>query len=235
MNICNVCLSNQDDFLGFPCLSLPTTLPSIIANKLQNNEVPPSSYVKTYNINICSHHIHYNCYKQLLQQSTRKMSVDEIMSLKTQVYNCPIDRGIRNFFLPFFNSFSSSENKFKMTITKKMKEIIDDFIIHAFHQLSTSYIIVPIQSFAGIILTLEVRLRNRPDTLDSPSVQILLTNLLLTLYHGIHEHAIKEDISKTIKDPLTNLVYLILKSDDPINDFTSYVQIAATHLEGLDL
>lgn len=55
---------------------------SIIANKLHNNEVPPSSYVKTYNINIYSHHIHYNCYKQLLQQSTRKMSVDEIMSLK---------------------------------------------------------------------------------------------------------------------------------------------------------
>lgn len=122
-----------------------------------------------------------------------------------------------------------------MTITKKMKEIIDDFIIHAFHQLSTIYITVPIQSFAGIILTLEARLRNRPDTLDSPSVPILLTNLLLTLYHGIHEHAIKEDISKTIKDPLTNLVYLILKSDDPINDFTFCVQIAATHLEGLDL
>ncbi|KAK8841011.1 hypothetical protein M9Y10_027848 [Tritrichomonas musculus] len=82
--LCNVCLSNQDDFLGFPCLLLPTTLPSIFANKFHNNEVPPSSYVKTYDINICSHHIHYNCYKQLLQQNARKMSVDEIMSLKTQ-------------------------------------------------------------------------------------------------------------------------------------------------------
>lgn len=100
--ICNVCLSNQDDIFGFPCFSLPTTLPSLIHNKLQGNSGPPSMLDETYTINMCSHHIHNKCYLQLLKDAATKMSVHEIMSCSTRLYQCTIDRGDRDCFQIFF-------------------------------------------------------------------------------------------------------------------------------------
>lgn len=226
--ICNVCLSNQEDIFGFPCISFPTTLPSIIDYKLHDNKVPYSSYEKTYTMNICSHHIHYKCYKDLLKDSATKMSIGDIMSAKTQLYQCPIDRGSRNCFLPMFVS-SSSENPFKMSVSNNLKGIIDDFMIHAFYHTSQSDIDVPMKSFAGIILLLEVRQRSRPDAFDHPGISALLSNLFLTLYHGIRGLNLKK-ISTKMKDPLTKLVCMLINSDNPIDEFTSFVQICASDL-----
>lgn len=65
--VCNVCLSNQDDIFGIPCLSLPISLPIIVNDQLHKLNTPPTSIDDTFTMNICSHQIQYKCYIKLLK------------------------------------------------------------------------------------------------------------------------------------------------------------------------
>ena len=80
----------------------------------------------------------------------------------------------------------------------------------------------------------ELRHRNRPDTLDSANIPILLHNLLLTLYHGLHQRAVKEDLTNSLNDPLYKLVYEIIKSDNLVDDFIQNVQKIASEIKKTD-
>lgn len=232
--VCSLCLTNQDDILGYPCLSLPTTLPLIIDQKCHSNY---ASLIKndTFSLNICQHPIHFKCYKELQNEGVKKMSVADILAAKTPVFQCTIDRGNRNCFLPLFQKVPDDQNAFKIKPSNQMNEAINDFIKQAFYHRAETDITAPIISFCSAILKLEVRHRKRPDCLDFRNVQILLRNFFLALYHGLHEKVKNVGIDRKIKDPLTKLVYKIIQSENPIKDFCYCIQIASSDLDGVFL
>ena len=147
-----------------------------------------------------------------------------------------MDRGTRNCFLPVFFKLNeeedddneSDEDHFTQNPSAIMRTAINDFIRRAFEGKANSDLLLPLRSFVAIVSLLEVRLRRRPDVLDSPTVPILLQNLLLTIYHGLHKGVVKNDLSKECKsNALLRLIYFFIKSNDPRTEFHSNVtQIA---------
>lgn len=142
---------------------------------------------------ICAHPVHISCVN------------------KERYRACPIDRCIRNTVIP----------KMPDDITSKPNdqylEAITYFLKSAFGEKEDRDLII--QSFVGHIEILEVRHRSRPDCLDSPNISLLLQNLFRVIYthfRGFSSISCHEC-------PLEELIYQILLSNDPVNDYNGLV------------
>lgn len=218
--LCNVCLTSQDDILGVPCLSLPSILYSLINDKVHKLKTPIQNHSLTYMMNICPHYIHYKCFVKMLSEAAKEKP-------DTKFYHCMMDRGVRNCFLPIFekNKDEGAVDLFIQQPSVMIRVAITDFIRRAFDEKAASDLILPLRSYAAIVSILEVRHRKRPEVLDSPKVPLLLQNLLLTIYHGLHKRVAKCAESEEFKDnALVRLVFELVKSDDPRNEFHSLVK-----------
>lgn len=216
--LCNVCLTSQDDIFGVPCLSLPSILYSIIDNKLHKHSKPLDEHVVTYQMNVCRHCLHYKCFVKLLSEAVKE---DE----SSKTFHCMMDRGIRNCFLPIFEGEDEEEDLLLKKPPVIMRVAINDFIRRAFEEKAAADLLLPLRSFAAAVSIFEVRLRRRPDVLDSPTVPILLRNLLLTIYHGLHARVAKSDLEEKCKDDkLLLLIFKFVQSEDPKNEFRSIVK-----------
>ncbi|KAK8840486.1 hypothetical protein M9Y10_030691 [Tritrichomonas musculus] len=129
---------------------------------------------------ICQHPIHEKC----------------VTNMDGDTYKCPIDNSNRNYFLPCLEDipineifsdikqFTLCEDKYNAisaikAFVEKFEsffEIIDYGSINTFIEL--------VKSLSGMIETFEIRLRNRPDSLDCPKNQILATNLFLLVWYA---------------------------------------------------
>lgn len=218
--LCNICHSPQDDIFGVPCLSLPSIIPSLINDKVHQLNTPIDKHDCVYSMSICPHQLHYKCYVQILSEAVKQ-------DPSTKLYHCMMDRGTRNCFLPIFEGGNEQFTEQPPVI---MRVAINDFIRRAFDEKASSNLLLPLRSFCAAVQVLEVRLRTKPDALDSPKVPLLLRNLLLTIYHGLHEMVAKSN-DDCKDDPLLRLVYEIVKSEDPCNDFDSKVKLAIQSMD----
>ncbi|KAK8857709.1 hypothetical protein M9Y10_016117 [Tritrichomonas musculus] len=212
--LCSICQTRtSDDVLGFPCLSLPCLFPALINNKLHNLGIPINNLESVYSFSICMHHVHFKCFMGLHRDKKKK-----------DIFNCMIDRGSRNCLLPLFPTNINKDGEsddFSIQPSETLDLAIKKFMINAFYGCSLKgNPIAPFKSFAGTVMTIEVRHRARPECLDNPTVSALLHNLLLTFYFSLHGCSIGEDI----KDPLVKLVYLIINSSFPKVEFSSFVK-----------
>lgn len=205
--LCNICQGNDmSSPIGYPCLALPCMFPEIINNQLHNLGIPLEKMKPTQSLSICLHQIHYQCFQELHEERTRI----------SQPILCPIDRGHRNCCLPSFPLLPTSQDDFTQPPESMMVSILD-FMNMAFDLSPES----ALRSYAGLILTFEVRHRSRPDCLDSPTVPILIRNVLLTIYHS----GLCRDLSLDEKsDPLLLLISSIVKSSNPGGAFSSFVK-----------
>lgn len=222
--LCNICQTNvAEDILGFPCLSLPSLFPAIINNDLHKLKIGLDDLDCVFSMSICLHHVHYKCCIGLIKE----YQDDAGRRNENKTYNCMIDRGVRNCFLPLFHATSLPEGQSEFSIkpSEILNESIQEFVKRAFFGYAEEDPLVALKSFAGMVTVLEVRHRSRPECLDHPTVPLLYHNLLLTLYFSLHGSAITEDL----KDPLVKLVYLIINSEDPEKEFQVFVkQISST-------
>lgn len=216
---CNICQTKlNDQILGFPCLSLPCIFPSIINNKLHGKEAKIETVTS---FSICLHHVHKSCCMTLIREFTDDEGTRNIR----HTYKCMIDRGIRNCFLPLFPDGS----EFKSEIDENLQEAVESFMSNSF---KSSDLLHKIKSFAGTVSVIEVRHRSRPECLDSPTVPSLLRNLLCTFYASLHGEMNLDKIEST--DPLENLVFLLLYSESPVEENSSFVKQIAASLNGDD-
>lgn len=153
---------------------------------------------------------------------------------ENHTFNCMIDRGIRNCFLPLFPTKSGNDNddgsegQFSIMPSQSMKRAIAEFINRAFYGYAEGDPLVPLKSYAGMVTILEVRHRSRPECLDNSTVPILYHNLLLALYFNLHGCSIIEDI----EDPLVKLVFMLINSNSPLGEFGLFVRQIAQRLSG---
>lgn len=231
--LCNICqMKLTDDVIGFPCLSLPCVFPSLITNRFHGDKTAkPKSLECVKSLSICYHHVHCRCCMGLIKEY--KNDVGDRNEKRT--YQCMIDRGPRNIFLPLFDdSF-----EFQQKPSKPLQKAVDLFMDVAFkisgegeeEEENVDAILMALKSFAGEVLTLEVRHRSRPECLDSQTVPSLLRNLLHTIYASIHKRAssISDDFVAELFDPLLKLVIKLVKSEKPVEEHAKFVkEIAET-------
>lgn len=223
--MCNVCQTKvDDDVLGHPCLSLPSLFPSLIDNQVHQKGIHFDSLETVFTMFICQHHVHYRCHNNLIKERLGKGKSPNVK----RVYNCMIDRGVRNCFLPIFPSKSGEEGDFEMIPSGSLSDAIADFMDRAFYGFMPLDPLVPMKSYAGMVTIFEVRHRSRPECLDNPTVSILLRNLILIYYFNLHGSTITEDVS----DPLVKLVYMIINSVSPKKEFKNFVRQIASFLKG---
>ncbi|KAK8847068.1 hypothetical protein M9Y10_019645 [Tritrichomonas musculus] len=220
---CCVCQNFEpEEVIGFPCLSLPCIFPSIIKNKLHNLNDP---YETVFSLSICTHPVHFKCCQNLIDTRTHNNQNETLNDGRT--FNCMIDRGERNCLLP---SFSNKEETFSIKPSDNMCEAMKIFMERAFNKNEVNDDYIPLKSFCGIISTIEVRHRSRPECLDGLNVPLLIRNLFLTLYFTYHESEVDFE-KETIDDPLLQLIIKVIKSSSPISEFKSFVCEISQKLE----
>lgn len=208
--------STEEDVFVFPCLAIPCNLVPLFENKFHPNSDIEKLNPK-YSISIGNHPIHMNC---CIDQITKNL-IDDYSEL--EIYTCGIDKGIRNCFVPLFQSPPFKEggiDDFEIKISSSMQKAIDECIYRAFKyekDVSNRFLA---ESYAGIVATLEVRHRSRPECFDSPTVPILLRNYLLTLYHYIHPKLTKKKEKINFNNPTLLLIYSIMG----MNSTSEYIQ-----------
>lgn len=118
---------------------------------------------------------------------------------------------------------------FGSELSNEMNESIEAFMKNAFNCLDIiKDPIVPIKSYAGQVLILEVRHRSRPECMDNPTVPSLLHNFLLTIYKSLHgKVSIDHD---DFNDPIVKLVIMLINSDSPKENHKKFVNQIAQSL-----
>lgn len=160
--VCSVCLTaKKNEILSFPVFIYKTKFPFIF-DKQSNSEQSGLNFIVQFSM--CNHPIHTKCIGSLDPSS---------------YFRCPIDRTIKNGFLPYLEpvSLNSFSDEVKCTIEMflmKFKQIISNDSIDILTEL--------IKSLSGLIVTYEVRLRSLPGCLDSINTRLLARNLFLTVW-----------------------------------------------------
>lgn len=216
--MCNICQTKvEDDILGFPCMSLPCIFPSLINSKLHNLGIELDNMECVFSMSICLHHVHRKCCSSLNKNDDGD-------------YHCMIDRGIRNCLLPLFPDSDDLTTETSEALT----EAVESFMKEAFvGQVKEGNQSLPIKSYAGAVLTIEVRHRSRPECLDNPAVPALLSNMLRTFYKALHGK-ISSAATEEEKDPLVKLVFMMICSNSPRNEFKEFVKQIAVSLKDDD-
>lgn len=193
---CLICQNDIGGISGYPCLSIPSILPSLINNKLHNLNYPLEDLECVFSLVINHHPVHFDCY----QKSNN------------------VDDGKQKCLLPIFSI--ESDDIFKSEQNLKMREAMDYFMIRAFNLFESNDNLIPMKSFTGLVSILEIRHRNSPDCFDRLSVSLFFRDLLLTLYFSYHE----DKIEANTNNQLLNLVLCIIKSNSPIDEFKLFVK-----------
>lgn len=156
---------------------------------------------------ICQHPIHQSCVNQ-------------------RYFKCPIDRSLKNGFLPCIDGFKPdficpSEKVDEKTMNGPIKDSISGFIKNFtdfFDKTSkreANLFIELAKSIGGLISTFEIRLRNLPDCLDSNKNRILARNLFLTSWYAYRMSG-KPDIEgrKARLTTFQRFILELIQSDD---------------------
>ena len=129
---------------------------------------------------ICQHPIHEKC----------------VTNMDGDTYKCPMDNSNRNYFLPCLEDISINEifsdtKEFtlcedKYNAISAIKAFVERFSLffNCIDYGSIDTFIELVKSLSGMIETFEIRLRNRPDSLDCPKNQILAANLFLLVWYA---------------------------------------------------
>lgn len=178
---CPICLSvnEENPVLVFPISTFHTMIPMFVNNKLDNeiNYTNPNkpTYQRLIGFHLCGHFFHKTCIAQFDQKH----------------FKCPIDRCLRNNFLP------KIEKKFKEPLTEKEIEANTEFINRVFKNESLNTII---HSVTGELSLLEVRFRSRPEILDRSTNRILFHYLFVSLWYQFHESSKQYSIDQPLDD-----------------------------------
>lgn len=171
---------------------------------------------------ICQHLLHPNC-------------------IDSRLYNCPIDRSLKNGFLPCLDripkptfSDKSDDDKAKQ-VSDSLSYVIKNSItvfLNNFKSCISNDLNAPIdvfvelvKSISGLISTYEVRLRSLPDCLDSNSTKILSRNLFLAAWYA---YRVQGKPKMTDKKPYPKLTVLIKRPKNEDDDVESDVESRLT-------
>ncbi|OHT13637.1 hypothetical protein TRFO_16194 [Tritrichomonas foetus] len=213
---CSVChsINEENPVLVFPIFIYETVLPYIVKSSVENK---PLKFTETiYGFHLCGHFFHKTC----------------INDYKSKYFKCPIDRCIRNNFLP------KIDKKFTDSLTPKEAEAIKEFIISGFKVTSIKTIV---ESIAGELSILEVRHRVRPECLDRSTNYVMFRYLFFSIFHGFHIACQQQELNEfeacqqqelnefEACDPLSKLIFILLRKDDPVTDYQNdVIEIAAS-------
>ncbi|KAK8835926.1 hypothetical protein M9Y10_040307 [Tritrichomonas musculus] len=147
--------------------------------QLEKPELPVTKQLTAGNLfviqfGICQHLVHHDC-------------VDK------ENFTCPIDRSIKNGFLPNIDDLSNDaifSDKSNFELSEELKDSLNFFIskyslfFKAFDEKIVDLFVELVKSISGLISTYEVRLRSLPDCLDSKKTKLLSRNLFLTCWYA---------------------------------------------------
>ena len=175
---------------------------------------------------ICQHLVHPKC-------------------VESEVFQCPIDRTIKNGFLPNLNSIQKSatvdslSNEVKHSISLFF-DVFKKFLIPTSKRLIDTFVEL-IKSLSGLIVTFEVRIRSLPASLDSSNTKLLARNLFLTTWYAYriqgkpkmtdmkpYNNLIREDVESRLTE-FQKFIKKLIECDDIQNESsTSFQQIVSS-------
>lgn len=232
---CSVCQSENPEcpVLVFPVFVFETVIP-IFAKKCVEKGFQDMSHPcpveKLYGFHLCGHFFHKTC----------------INDYSKKYFNCPVDRCVRNNFLP------KIDKKYNEPLTDKEQEANDEFIEKCFRSKNASLNSI-LHSFMGELSLLEIRHRIKPECLDRSTNYVLYHYLFGALYRSYHdiisilhsrlnfekaeiEGEEEDDLPSFAKkidlhDPAVLLLFLVLAKEDPLDKYNEVViSIFDTHL-----
>lgn len=187
-------------------------------------KIAPPGWNYVLQFSICQHPLHPSCIEQ-------------------EVYECPIDRSMKNAFLPDLANILP-EDMYKAdeptVLRDEVQAAINNFITfymkHFTHFLDkefnlesamqrTDLFVELIKSISGLISTYEVRLRSFPGCLDAKKNIILARNLFLTAWYAYRMYG---------KPNLSNLPCLYTDSEVEMK-MTTFQKFIKTLLENDDI
>lgn len=189
--------------------------------------------------NLCQHPVHQKCAKGV-------------------PYTCPVDRSIKNSFLPSidlipikkifkdlktFELYPEDKDSLHYSIINSITSFIDSFssFFECVKDQETNIFIELVKSISALISTFEIRLRSLPDCLDSEKTTLLARNLFLTTWYayrikGKPQMNEKEDESKLTL--IQRLIKKLIESDTieiSLNKESEFKQIILDLLNSNDL
>lgn len=104
---------------------------------------------------------------------------------ESDVFHCPIDRTVKNGFLPCFDALQKGK-----PLSNQMIDSINVFlnsfrkVVIAASDRKVDLFVELVKSLSGLITTYEIRLRSLPVCLDSNNTMLLSRNLFLSAWHA---------------------------------------------------
>jgi hypothetical protein len=190
---CSICQTKTDDV---PLYYQGHIALSCVASLVDKVEIDSAALV-----NICPHTVHKAC-----------SDVDG-----NGVYQCPLDRSLKNTFIPFFDT------SFDKDLDIKSIEGMDNFLADYRKYCGKITLVNCAKTIGSMITIIEARDRKDPLAVSSASNGIIFKLLSRLFWKFVDdEDAEEQDISKlslTIR-----FVHRLLSSDDPIKSFQKLVQ-----------
>ncbi|KAK8896440.1 hypothetical protein M9Y10_014340 [Tritrichomonas musculus] len=163
---CSVCQSEnpENPVLVFPVFVFETVIPIFAKKCVEHNFTKKSTtpVEKLFGFHLCGHFFHKTC----------------INDYHKKYFNCPIDRCVRNNFLP------KIDKKYNEALTDKELEANNEFIRKCFGDSTLNAIL---HSYIGELSLLEIRHRIRPECLDRSTNYVLFHYLFGSLFRSYHE------------------------------------------------
>lgn len=191
---CSVCHNEGDiDDLVYPVLYYETVIPSIIESFVNGSENLEQK--KSLSLMICPHILHFSC-------------------LESGYYSCPVDRCVRNHFLPRVLDPNQKLSEKQIDIMKKFLE--------GLHLNCSNALSILGESLANSILIDEVRMRTNEPVLTTECSLANCRSFFLTIASLCRNNLIQPKIEHD--DSLTRLIIECAISDKPEETFINISQ-----------